>query len=628
MGKVKRIALITSASNFERYKKVVKAVDKKLKELGGYALYVFACYGLFEESKPYDKGEASIYSLIEEGSFDGCILEGNIGHRAMLESIAGLLQKKEIPFVTLGFGMEGIPFFVMDSYNTGRQLMEHLVKEHHCSKINIALTLDDDIFGELTLKSYCDVLTEQGIPVEDKRIVRQNVSIKNGRALYQIFKDRGIDDAEAFICIHDVFGIGLCLEMQEQGLQVPDDLKICSLNRSINSIVFRPDMAGADRGDTKTAKLACEGLEKLINGEEIPLENYATGRIFYGESCGCSKQQNVPQKEMYQELIVGKIEAGTQISQMMQYNDSLEEVHSLNELGENVKNMINGISCKEFIFCLNQQAMQYISNETEELCYTEGKCFDDTMMALVGYTERTGELRDYPFAVKDLLPMEPREGDIMLFLPVHHKEKPYGYIVFVNETLPIEMYNYRICHESLGSSMENLHREMILRRSITALEELHMQDALTGIYNRFAWNRFLPKYVETGKYCVIMVDMDGLKKINDNFGHLAGNHAINVTVDAIKNALHRDDLLIRYGGDEFQILSYNTSRGHWENIHRMINEKLEAECEHQKLPYALGVSLGCCSCDEEHPLTVEECCERADRVMYENKKARKAERVD
>ena len=78
MDDLKKIALITSASNFERHKKVIKAAHDKLKRLGKYALYVFSSYGLYRGHDVYEDGEASVYTLLEKGEFDGCILEGNI----------------------------------------------------------------------------------------------------------------------------------------------------------------------------------------------------------------------------------------------------------------------------------------------------------------------------------------------------------------------------------------------------------------------------------------------------------------------------------------------------------------------------------------------------------------------
>ena len=122
-----------------------------------------------------------------------------------------------------------------------------------------------------------------------------------------------------------------------------------------------------------------------------------------------------------------------------------------------------------------------------------------------------------------------------------------------------------------------------------------------------------------------MMDMDGLKKINDGYGHLAGNHAINIAANVIMTSVEKDDLLIRYGGDEFQILSHNVDAAYWENMSIILNDKLNACVEQQKLPYKLGISVGYCICDEEHPYSFEACCEQADVLMYENKKQRHAQ---
>lgn len=625
LGKIRKIALVTSASNFERQKNVIKAVHKKLKQLGNYALYVITSFGLYVEEGPYDVGEASIYSLLKEGDFDACILEGNIGREDMLQKLADVVKEKNIPLVTLSFGMEGVPFFLIDSYESCCQIMKHLIEEHQCKKINMVAGTYQDIFGVHALKAYYDVLDKYHIPMEDERVVYRPVSIKNGQDLYHYFKENGTADADAILCEHDVFAIGLCLEMQKHGEKVPDDMKLCSLNRSTNSVVFRPDIAGADRAENALAEWACEGLDAMLQGKEIPLENYLSGEVYFGESCGCERQKSNLQYEKYQELILGKIEAGNQISQMMRYNDSLESMESVAQLGDSVKNMITGINCKEFIFCLNPQTLRYIADEIDALHFEKCKYFEDTMLAIVGVTERTGEIREQEFPLKNLLPMEPKSGDLLFFLPVHYKEQAYGYIAFVNENLPIDLYNYRICHESLGTGIENLHRQLILKRSIHQLDELHMKDAMTGIYNQFAIVRYAKDYVKTGNYCVVMLDMDGLKNVNDQFGHLAGNNAILITVEAMKNAIGKDDLLIHYGGDEFQILSLNIDEEYWKQIREKINEIIQTEVKRQHVPYELGISMGYCICTNSQ-FTLDTCVAKADAEMYENKRYRKEQK--
>ena len=623
MEHVKKILLLTSASNFEAQKKVIHAIDKKLKEIGGYALFVFSSYGLYREKDVYEEGEASIYRLLDEESFDGCIMDSNIGNRSMYHDFVRRLQGKGTPSVTVNFGLKGIPFVSLDCYDAGCQLMEHLITVHHCSKINMVAMNDNDVNSNQLLKAYRDTLLKYGIPMEEKRMIEIPITVQHGRDLFHIFRERGIDDAEAVICNHDVLCIGLCLEMEEQGYKVPDDLIICSLNRSANSFVFRPDIAGADRKYEMLAEKACEVLVQLIDGKEVPQENYCKGKIYFGQSCGCEKEKEDSFANQYQDIILAKIEAGNQISRMMQYNDSLEGVNSLDELGDNIRNMLWGISCKEFIFCLNQRTLEYITSAEEYTDCEEGRPFDEKMIAVIGTTNRTGELKNYKFSLTQLLPMGVKEGDMILFLPIHHKERVYGYLAFINEYLPVDLYNYRICHESIGSSMENLHRQMLLRKSIDELDNMHMKDALTDLQNRYAWNRYQQQYIVDNEYCVVMIDMDGLKKINDGFGHLAGNNAICITAKAIKTSMDERDLVTRFGGDEFQILSLNTDAEYWENMKSVLNKKIKAYAARQKLPFEVGVSLGYCICSRQKPISFEECCETADQLMYEDKRARK-----
>ncbi|MCM1044267.1 MAG: GGDEF domain-containing protein [Candidatus Gastranaerophilales bacterium] len=621
---MKKIALIINASNFERQKNIVRAVHRALKSMGNFTLYVISNYGVFFDDMAYKHGEAAIYSLLDQATFDGALIEGNIGSNQLVDLLAEKLRQSGTPFVTINIETKGAPFLSLDSYEAGRTLIEHLIEVHHCTKINMVLNYGKEKISMQALKAYQEILQEKGIPYEEKRILYRQVSILNGMKLVHDFEELGIDDGEAVVFAHDVCAIGYCLELEKLGRKVPDQVRLCSLNHSTNSIVFRPDISGADRMDDEVSENACRLLLKLMNGEEISLENYYTGSVYFGESCGCERDHSTNTSGLYQQLIVTKVEAGNQVSRMMQFNDSLEDVESLDQLAQNIKKMMQGINCTGFFCCLNISDLKYIVNQEEDSKTKDSDPYDKTMVAITGMSKRTDEIRNVAFPLKKFFPGEAEAGDIFIFIPIHYKNRDYGYMVFLNEYFPVEVYNYRICHESIGSSLENLHRQMILKSSIKELNRLHMTDQMTGIYNRFALDHFAADYVESGSYSLAMMDMDGLKGINDNFGHLAGNHAICITASVIQKAVDEGDLAIRYGGDEFQVLSHNVDPAYWERLRTTINEKLAAIAKRQKLPFELGLSLGYSVSDQAHPFTIEESCHMADQAMYENKKMRKA----
>lgn len=542
MGDTKNIVLIINASNFERQKDIIKMTHRILKSRGGYTLYVFSNYGAFYDDTWHEHGEGAIYDLLNYTSFDGCIMEGNLGSRQLVNRIAGKLKEKKIPLVSINIEADDVPFLSIDAYKAGCGLMEHLIDEHGCTRINLVLDAGRDVISVQMEKAYRDVLAKKGLAFDERRVLHRQVSIQNGRGLYQQFRELGIGDAEAMISAHDVMAIGLCLELEERGLRVPEDMRLCTLNHSTNSVVFRPMLTGADRMDEDVVKTACDLLEDLMAGKTVSRENYCECKIHYGSSCGCRNHEEAVYNRKYRELILAKVEAATQVSSMMQYNNALEKVDSLEQLADNIKAMLEGISCSGFFCCLNQSDLKYIVNQESERKIEQDRIYNRTMVAITGVSERTGQLKNVAFPVEKLLPAEAKEGDILIFLPIHYKEQDYGYMVFLNEYFPIEIYNYRICHESIGSSIENLRRQMILQCSIQKLDELHMQDQMTGLYNRFALQRFRNDYIAEGEFAIAMIDMDGLKRINDEFGHLSGNHALCVIADVLRNVTDKEEL--------------------------------------------------------------------------------------
>ncbi len=623
MENLKRIALITSASNFERQKNIASSMHKTLKSMGGYVLYVISNYGIFLDDEQISYGDTTIYDIIDYTMFDGCVIGGNIGSHTLLASIAKKLRKKNIPFITVNIQTEGAPFLALDSYPTVCKLMEHLIEKHGCKKINLILTSIKEVISMETLTAYQDILKKYGIPCEENRIIYCPISVSGGHGLYQTFCDNHIDDADAVLCVHDVVAIGLYLELEKRGIKVPQELLICTLNRSTNSVIFRPDFTGSDRRDGLLAEKACHLLIEMIKGNKIPFENYSSGKIYYGESCGCDCEYLPESRKWYQQLVLQNVEAGRQINYIMKFNDALETVTSLEELGDNIRHMLHGISCPEFFCCINKQDLKYIINEAGYEPLPEDKSFDDTMVAITGKADRIGTLQNFAYPTEKIVPVEEQDGDIFILYPLRHKNKLYGYMAFLNVYLPIEAYNYRICQESICSSIENLHRQMILRSSIKELDKLHMCDQMTGLYNRFAINRFSSRFVDAKVYSIAMIDMDGLKKVNDNFGHLSGNHAICITANVIQECTDEEDLVIRYGGDEFQVFSYHLEPEYWEKLRTKMNKILTQTKKQQQFPYDLGVSLGFAISTAEQPLTYAEASELADRAMYEYKMLRK-----
>jgi diguanylate cyclase (GGDEF)-like protein len=99
----------------------------------------------------------------------------------------------------------------------------------------------------------------------------------------------------------------------------------------------------------------------------------------------------------------------------------------------------------------------------------------------------------------------------------------------------------------------------ILESKARSLEEQNQQDGLTGLYNRFYLNKVLEKEFDIAKkngwpFAVVFLDLDHFKRVNDTYGHPAGDHVLQQTAQLLLKCTRDTDVVARYGGEEFVII--------------------------------------------------------------------------
>jgi diguanylate cyclase (GGDEF)-like protein len=177
----------------------------------------------------------------------------------------------------------------------------------------------------------------------------------------------------------------------------------------------------------------------------------------------------------------------------------------------------------------------------------------------------------------------------------------------------------------------------ILRRKDALIKKLKYYastDFMTEVLNRRSGLKLLDKKlnlskINNGSIVVCFVDVDGLKRINDNFGHQEGDKLLINTAEVLKNNIRKTDFLVRMGGDEFLVVFPDTKVEEVHKIWNRIYVKLD-EINKNNNRYNFSLSYGLCEYKKhiQGDMTINELIKIADNDMYKRKLQKKKELYD
>ena len=156
---------------------------------------------------------------------------------------------------------------------------------------------------------------------------------------------------------------------------------------------------------------------------------------------------------------------------------------------------------------------------------------------------------------------------------------------------------------------------------MTALKnEIIFTDCLTGLYNR-VYLEFLHKRACNKKDCWvsgIMIDLNGFKQINDNYGHAEGDLALCIVADLLRKSFSEYGVVTRYAGDEFVIMLNTTDDQLIQKIIESAKKNFVTENEKNDKPYQLSASMGYAITNLSNE-TIDDFMNRIDEQMYQDK---------
>jgi len=223
----------------------------------------------------------------------------------------------------------------------------------------------------------------------------------------------------------------------------------------------------------------------------------------------------------------------------------------------------------------------------------------------------------------------------------HTQEEQQSVLAQLNQSKPIKNF---IIEQSLSPDhtrwmMANFElvdyaNEKCILTGLTDITELKKMEAeltrrasldmLTGVMNRRSGIEFLQQTLNRGKtepleFIVCFIDVNNLKTVNDTYGHTEGDHLIQTASQIIESHIGQEDVLFRYGGDEFIILFFHKQLVEVQAICAKLQGAFAETSTDQQKPYHISFSHGLFHYRSEMDLSVEEIITKADVEMYHEK---------
>lgn len=227
---------------------------------------------------------------------------------------------------------------------------------------------------------------------------------------------------------------------------------------------------------------------------------------------------------------------------------------------------------------------------------------------------------------EDLLPEQAEPGETWIAVPIEQGDMRFGVLLFRNWNEDLAFIEHlRMAVSTAFAVSWRTRCEAELRDS---LRKLSLRDELTGLYNRRGLSEISPMLVnrakrENKRLAVLLMDLDGLKQINDHYGHADGDLAIATFGQALLAGFRETDLVARYGGDEFAALLTLDQDSELSPLLERFQNLLEERSARLERPWTLRTSLGYSLWDPSQGSDLDSHMSKADQALYEDKGRRK-----
>ena len=592
-------------------------------------IFVFLSYASYSEHVGLNQGELNIFRLSEMEDFDGVVVFSTmLNSNGTAVALCKQAKKKKIPVVSIGLEMDGIPSISVNNDEGMRDLVTHLVEVHGVKNVMFMGGTPDHVDSIARLRVTREVLEAHGLSLDPTQVCYGEWGNNGPLAIIDQWVESGKKMPDAIICANDIMALASSSELLRLGYSLPEDVIVTGFDNVMYGKITYPALSTVKQNYEEIGYRAFELIYAQIHGKEFDEKNYVNASFVKGESCGCKVDGQYERlrlqycRHSYQRhldsttLEIVERVMRNRISGMSSYRDlkkTLQEHFLKNHQYEGPNYYIvlqlgyyeNPMASEEEIWVKEDRGPMEVV-----VALKDGKIIPDAVV------ERSTLVPNY----------QKNEGEqsVYYFMPLHYFEYNYGYVVMKDEP-------YLLREDMLYTYMEKLQQSLKLLRINLRLDTLNQdltriydKDPMTGLFNRLAYeNKAIPQFEKCmgeGKPMMIMfVDINYMKRINDEFGHDQGDNAIKTVAESIKENVLDTWIPVRFGGDEFLVIAPDCGKEEAAKVRQSILDFLDEKNNDASQPYHISASCGYVVTDPKSDMTLQDYVKEADKLMYDNK---------
>lgn len=639
---MKQIAVVLGAINLDNQKKLLQGMSEAAKDKG-CNLFVFTNYVGAMETEESVIASNRVLKLLDYSKFDGVVMAVNtIHHPEAVGRVIAEAQESKIPAVSIDRPFDGMSCVGISSYEAEYEIVEHFICDHGCKDIfYVSGSLTTSAEGIKRYKAYCDAMDKHHLPHSEDTLYEAGFTFSGGVLAGEHILKRG-KLPEAIVCGNDDTALGVMQVLGNAGYKFPDDVKIAGFDNVELSRINYPTITTVDKRQYDVGyKSVCEVLD-LIDGKEAE-EYWLPCKVQYRESCGCGSNNGMYDETFINTMFGLKEKYVSQQHETIRMSDVVRSMttdfgkaRTMFDVLEILKNYIQAVGVKTFYLCLCEMEKVFVLPERN---YGQNidimDVIDDyTPLIEIPVAYENGEFGTYQrFEKGFVLPEECREkvsGKTYVVNQIFYENCCYGYAVCEQMESVVTSGLYYSLLMEIGVGLEDTRKWMLLKDAVERLNGMWCYDNMTHLYNRSGFyneaESLLERWKDEDKAAFILfMDADGLKKINDNIGHDAGDAMIKAVADIIRKNTTKDMLSMRYGGDEFVVFGAFEKDGRKivDDFAAAINRDIDEINASGKYEFNISVSMGGSGWLAKDIEDLSVLIKQADEQMYEQKREKK-----